>query len=50
MKIICIQAFKKGDINMPDITHTASNANAITMQDKLTEFDILLPDLPFNST
>ncbi|CEP15178.1 hypothetical protein [Parasitella parasitica] len=42
-------AFKKGDINMPDISHTVSNANAITMQDKLTEFDILLPDLPFNS-
>ncbi|KAI8637802.1 Rec8 like protein-domain-containing protein [Parasitella parasitica] len=43
-------AFKKGDINMPDISHTVSNTNAITMQDKLTEFDILLPDLPFNSS
>ncbi|EPB90820.1 hypothetical protein HMPREF1544_02398 [Mucor circinelloides 1006PhL] len=42
-------AFKKGDINMPDISHTVSNANTITMQDKLTEFDILLPDLPFNA-
>ncbi|KAL0145655.1 double-strand-break repair protein rad21 [Mucor lusitanicus] len=42
-------AFKKGDINMPDISHTVNNANAITMQDKLTEFDILLPDLPFNA-
>ncbi|KAK4521723.1 ATP-dependent DNA helicase Snf21 [Mucor velutinosus] len=42
-------AFKKGDINMPDISHTISNANTITMQDKLTEFDILLPDLPFNA-
>ncbi|KAI9469642.1 MAG: Rec8 like protein-domain-containing protein [Benjaminiella poitrasii] len=41
-------AFKKGDVNMPDIHHTIASANTITLQDKLTEFDILLPDLPFN--
>ncbi|KAI7893229.1 Rec8 like protein-domain-containing protein [Mucor mucedo] len=42
-------AFKKGDVNMPDIHQSVANANTITLQDKLTEFDILLPDLPFNS-
>lgn len=42
-------AFKKGDVNMPDIHQTVANVNTITLQDKLTEFDILLPDLPFNS-
>ncbi|KAI7898061.1 Rec8 like protein-domain-containing protein [Cokeromyces recurvatus] len=41
-------AFKKGDVNMPDIHHTIANVNTITLQNKLTEFDILLPDLPFN--
>lgn len=33
---------------MPDIHQTSANINAITLQDKLTEFEILLPDLPFN--
>ncbi|OBZ85981.1 Double-strand-break repair protein rad21 [Choanephora cucurbitarum] len=41
-------AFKKGEVNMPDIHHSIANVNTITLQDKLTEFDILLPDLPFN--
>ncbi|CEJ00030.1 Putative Sister chromatid cohesion complex Cohesin, subunit RAD21/SCC1 [Rhizopus microsporus] len=41
-------AFKKGDVNMPDIHHSVANVNAITLQDKLTEFDILLPDVPLN--
>ncbi|GAA5811155.1 hypothetical protein MFLAVUS_004585 [Mucor flavus] len=43
-------AFKKGDVNMPDIHQSVANVNTITLQDKLTEFDILLPDLPFNSS
>jgi hypothetical protein len=34
---------------MPDIHQSVANSNTITLQDKLTEFDILLPDLPFNS-
>lgn len=34
---------------MPDIHQSVVNVNTITLQDKLTEFDILLPDLPFNS-
>lgn len=33
---------------MPDIHHSVANVNAITLQDKLTEFDILLPDVPLN--
>ena len=35
---------------MPNIQHSVANANTITLQDQLTEFDILLPDLPFNPT
>ncbi|KAI8095070.1 Rec8 like protein-domain-containing protein [Gilbertella persicaria] len=42
-------AFKKGEVNMPDIHHSIANVNTITLQDKLTEFDILLPDLPFHA-
>ncbi|CAO3623702.1 unnamed protein product [Mucor hiemalis] len=34
---------------MPDIHNSVANINSITLQDKLTEFDILLPDLPFES-
>ncbi|KAG1436369.1 hypothetical protein G6F56_013586 [Rhizopus delemar] len=43
-------AFKKGDVNMPDIHHSIANVNAITLQDKVTDFDILLPDVPLSST
>ncbi|KAG1323776.1 hypothetical protein G6F62_009477 [Rhizopus arrhizus] len=42
-------AFKSGDVNMPDISHSIASVNTITLQDKLTEFDILLPDVPLNA-
>lgn len=34
---------------MPDISHSIASVNTITLQDKLTEFDILLPDVPLNA-
>ncbi|KAI8968055.1 Rec8 like protein-domain-containing protein [Mycotypha africana] len=42
-------AFKKGDVNMPNIQHSIANSNTITVQNNLTEFDILLPDVPFST-
>ncbi|KAG0169467.1 sister chromatid cohesion protein 1 [Apophysomyces sp. BC1034] len=41
--------FKKGDVNMPDIQQSVASLNAITLPERLTEFDILLPDTPFNA-
>ncbi|KAI8371434.1 Rec8 like protein-domain-containing protein [Radiomyces spectabilis] len=43
-------AFKKGDVNMPDISHSIANQSTITLPERLTEFDIMLPDAPFNMT
>ncbi|KAI9274162.1 Rec8 like protein-domain-containing protein [Sporodiniella umbellata] len=43
-------AFKKSDVSMPDIQHTIANTNAISLQDKITEFDLLLPTVPHDST
>ncbi|KAI7881451.1 hypothetical protein K492DRAFT_186895 [Lichtheimia hyalospora FSU 10163] len=40
------QAFKKGDVNMPDIRHAQVKMKSITLPDRLTEFDVLLPDDP----
>lgn len=42
----CIQAFKKGDVNMPDIRHAQVKMKSITLPDRLSEFDVLLPDDP----
>ncbi|KAI9247469.1 Rec8 like protein-domain-containing protein [Phascolomyces articulosus] len=39
-------SFKKGNVNMPDIQHTVASIKSITLPEKLTEFDILLPDEP----
>lgn len=32
---------------MPDIQHSVASLKSITLPEKLTEFDILLPDEPF---
>ncbi|KAI7847166.1 Rec8 like protein-domain-containing protein [Circinella umbellata] len=37
-------SFKKGNVNMPDIQHTVASIKSITLPEKLTEFDILLPN------
>jgi hypothetical protein len=42
------QAFKKGDVDMPDAHRHVTNMNAITLADDLTEFDILLPEAALN--
>ncbi|KAI8139153.1 Rec8 like protein-domain-containing protein [Fennellomyces sp. T-0311] len=39
-------SFKKGNVNMPDIQHTVASIKSITLPERLTEFDILLPDEP----
>ncbi|KAF7722536.1 Double-strand-break repair protein rad21 [Apophysomyces ossiformis] len=43
-------SFKKGDVNMPDIQQSVVSLNAITLPEKLTEFDMLLPDTPFDAS
>ncbi|KAI8988965.1 Rec8 like protein-domain-containing protein [Pilobolus umbonatus] len=40
-------AFKQGEVNMPDIHNTMANTNTITLQNRLTGFDILLPEESF---
>ncbi|KAI7863262.1 Rec8 like protein-domain-containing protein [Spinellus fusiger] len=42
-------AFKKGDVNMPDVHQSVANLGAITLPERLTEFDLLLPSISFNA-
>ncbi|KAL0080253.1 Rec8 like protein-domain-containing protein [Phycomyces blakesleeanus] len=42
-------AFKKGNVNMPDINQSVANLGSITLPERLTEFDILLPSISFNA-
>lgn len=42
------RSFKKGDVNMPDIPHTSASTKSITMADKVTELDIMVPDGPMD--
>ncbi|KAI9018002.1 Rec8 like protein-domain-containing protein [Phycomyces nitens] len=42
-------AFKKGNVNMPDINQSVANLGSITLPERLTEFDILLPSVSFNA-
>ncbi|KAI9319462.1 Rec8 like protein-domain-containing protein [Dichotomocladium elegans] len=39
-------AFKKGNVNMPDIQHTTASKKSITLPDRLTEFEVLMADEP----
>ncbi|KAI8330968.1 Rec8 like protein-domain-containing protein [Chlamydoabsidia padenii] len=38
-------AFKQGNVNLTETTHTKANLDSITLPERLDDFDILLPDM-----